>query len=133
MLKTFISNLNHKNEFSWVIESQMLVLPFDIKRLNHLNLKQGELPNWQTTTSYYHTNFINIFQIYIHHKNFKNIIESLMATKWIVSYEIQMTQLPILEIMVIIFSIMCCGECNISFHNFPYTTPKCVLIHFGFH
>jgi len=46
MLKTFISNLNHNNEFSWMIQSQMLVLTFDIKKFNLLNLKQGERPNW---------------------------------------------------------------------------------------
>jgi len=41
MLKTFISILKQDYEFSWMIESQMLVLPSDIKRLNPLNLKQG--------------------------------------------------------------------------------------------
>jgi hypothetical protein len=47
ILKTFMSILRQDYEFSWVIENQMLVLPFDIKRLNPLNLKQGERPNWQ--------------------------------------------------------------------------------------
>jgi hypothetical protein len=45
MLKIFISNLKHDYEFSWAIESQMLMLPSDINKLNLLNLKQGERPN----------------------------------------------------------------------------------------
>jgi hypothetical protein len=58
MLKTFISTLRQDYEFS---------IPFDIKRLNPLNLKQKERPNWQkTTSSHYHTNFTNTFQIYIY-------------------------------------------------------------------
>jgi len=39
MLKTFISNLRQDYEFSWVIKSEMLMLPSKIKRPNPLNLK----------------------------------------------------------------------------------------------
>jgi hypothetical protein len=63
-----------------MIESQMLMLPFSIKRLNPLNLKQGDLQIGEIV-SYYHTNFTNTFQIYIHHKKFSNIIECLVATR----------------------------------------------------
>jgi hypothetical protein len=47
------------------------------KRLNPLNLKQGEWSqsnNAKTTTLYYHTKFTSIFQIYIDHKTFLNEI-----------------------------------------------------------
>jgi len=95
MLKKIISNIIQDYEFSWVIESQMLVLPFDIKRLNPLNLKQGERPIGKIMTSYYHNNFTNTFQKYIHQKTFLNKIEHRVVTWWnIINYENQMTQLP---------------------------------------
>jgi WD40 repeat protein len=98
MLKTFISTLRQDYEFSWVIENQMLMLPSTSRdsTLWIWNKEKGKIG--KTTTSHYHTNFTNIFQIYIRHTTFKNIIECLVATKWnikkIVSYDNQMMQLP---------------------------------------
>ncbi len=51
------------NFHDW-LRAKMLVFPFDIKKLNPLNLNQGERPNWKNYDIYYHTKFTKFFQIY---------------------------------------------------------------------
>jgi len=65
MFKIFISILTQDYEFSWVIESQMLAFPSDIKIFNPLNLEQGERPNWRnyniTLSHKFYYYFSNIY------------------------------------------------------------------------
>jgi hypothetical protein len=62
-------------------KAEMLVFPSDIKDSTFW-IWNKERHQIGKTTSHYHTNFTNIFQIYIQHKTFKNIIERLVATWW---------------------------------------------------
>ncbi len=69
LCKKLIPIIRQDYEFSWMIESQMLVLPSVTSKDSTLwiwNKEKGKIG--KTTTSYYHTNFTSIFQIYIHHK-----------------------------------------------------------------